>query len=137
MMIKNFTIKLNHQNIIFQHKEIPSSQTTTTFQILKKQQLRTSLLLKLNKLKSSSKYVGDVRGKGLMIGVELVEDGDRTKPLSNDKMVKIMDRSREMGLLIGRGGNFGNVIRIKPPMCITQADADFCVNVLKDCIIEV
>jgi alanine-glyoxylate transaminase/(R)-3-amino-2-methylpropionate-pyruvate transaminase len=49
-------------------------------------------------------------------------------------MNAILDRCRDNGLLIGKGGNFGNVCRIKPPMCITIQDADFAVNVLEDAI---
>lgn len=94
----------------------------------------TYLLLELNKLKAHCQTVGDVRGKGLMIGVELVANRETKQPLEADKMLKIMDRSREMGLLIGRGGNNGNVIRIKPPMCVTKQDADFTVEVLAECL---
>lgn len=49
-------------------------------------------------------------------------------------MNAILDRCRNNGLLLGKGGNFGNVFRIKPPMCITMEDADFAVNLLEDAI---
>lgn len=49
-------------------------------------------------------------------------------------MNAILDRCRHAGLLMGKGGNFGHVFRIKPPMCITMADADFAVDVLEDAI---
>ena len=49
-------------------------------------------------------------------------------------MNAILDRCRHSGLLLGKGGNFGSVFRIKPPMCITKEDADFAVDVLEDAI---
>ncbi|MDM8522628.1 aminotransferase class III-fold pyridoxal phosphate-dependent enzyme [Desulfococcaceae bacterium HSG8] len=73
--------------------------------------------------------IGDVRGMGLMTGIELVRDRDTKEP-ANDECLQIFERSRELGLLIGKGGFYGNVLRIKPPMCITSADADFMIEVL-------
>ena len=42
----------------------------------------------------------------------------------------MLDEARRMGLLVGKGGLFGNVIRIKPPLCITNEDVDFALAVL-------
>lgn len=49
-------------------------------------------------------------------------------------MNSILNRCRDNGLLLGKGGNFGHVFRIKPPMCVTIKDADFAVDVLEDAI---
>ena len=65
--------------------------------------------------------VGDVRGKGLMIGVELVEPGTTT-PLA-EAASAVLQQAKENGLLVGKGGLYGNVLRISPPMAITGADA--------------
>jgi len=46
----------------------------------------------------------------------------------------MLNSCRDSGLLVGKGGNFGNVFRLKPPMCITMEDADFAVDVLEDAI---
>jgi alanine-glyoxylate transaminase/(R)-3-amino-2-methylpropionate-pyruvate transaminase len=73
--------------------------------------------------------IGDVRGKGLMTGIELVKDR-RTKEPYTEACLKVFERSRELGLLIGKGGFYGNVLRIKPPMCITKEDVDFMLAVL-------
>ena len=73
--------------------------------------------------------IGDVRGKGLMLGVELVEDRT-TKAPAGAKCAAVFERAKDLGLLIGKGGLSGNVLRIKPPMCITREDVEFMVRVL-------
>jgi alanine-glyoxylate transaminase/(R)-3-amino-2-methylpropionate-pyruvate transaminase len=83
----------------------------------------------LNRLKSKYEIIGDVRGRGLMIGVELVKNR-RTKDPATDECLKIFEHAKDLGLLVGKGGFFGNVLRIKPPMCLTKADADFMIEVL-------
>jgi alanine-glyoxylate transaminase/(R)-3-amino-2-methylpropionate-pyruvate transaminase len=83
----------------------------------------------LQRLMASHSVVGDVRGKGLLLGVELVRDR-ATKEPAKQAAADVMEAAREMGVLIGKGGLDGNVLRIKPPMCITAEDADFAVDVL-------
>ena len=83
----------------------------------------------LQKLQRSHPLVGDVRGMGLMLGVELVRDRGRKTP-AKDETLDVLEAGREMGVLFGKGGLDGNVLRIKPPMCITAADVDFALEVL-------
>ncbi len=73
--------------------------------------------------------IGDVRGRGLMLGVELVRDRDTKEPATKEA-ADVLEGTKDRGLLIGRGGVHGNVLRIKPPMCITKTDVDF----LADCL---
>jgi alanine-glyoxylate transaminase/(R)-3-amino-2-methylpropionate-pyruvate transaminase len=80
-------------------------------------------------LMSRHPMVGDVRGMGLMLGVELVEDRE-TKLPAGAATGQVLEVAKEMGLLIGRGGLSGNVLRIKPPLCITGEDVDFALAVL-------
>jgi alanine-glyoxylate transaminase / (R)-3-amino-2-methylpropionate-pyruvate transaminase len=82
----------------------------------------------LEKLKAKYPLIGDIRGKGLMIGVEMVKDR-KTKEPAKAECSEILERAREMGLLLGKGGLWGQTIRFAPPMCITQADADFIIEV--------
>ncbi|KAG8188974.1 hypothetical protein JTE90_010063 [Oedothorax gibbosus] len=96
----------------------------------------TYLLHALAKLRKKYEIVGDVRGKGLMIGIEMVSNKESRQPLTKEKMDAIFEETKNMNLLIGRSGLYGNVFRIKPPMCVTRADADFCVAVLENAIEE-
>ena len=83
----------------------------------------------LDELKRNHDLVGDVRGMGLMLGIELVRDR-ATKEPAKAETLEILELTREMGVLVGKGGIDGNVLRVKPPMCITKDDADFAVDVL-------
>jgi len=73
--------------------------------------------------------IGDVRGKGLMTGIELVKDRGTKEP-ATEECARVWEHAKTLGLLIGKGGFFGNVLRIKPPMCLTRPDVDFMIDVL-------
>lgn len=90
----------------------------------------------LRALQKKHSLIGDVRGLGLMLGVELVKDL-KTKEPAKAECIAVFERARELGLLIGKGGLHGNVLRIKPPMCITEADANFMLAVLDQALSEV
>jgi 4-aminobutyrate aminotransferase len=76
----------------------------------------------IEKLAVSSRSIGEVRGKGLMLGVEFVEPGGMTpNPTAAGAM---LEETRARGLLIGKGGHFGNVSRIAPPMTITADEIE-------------
>jgi alanine-glyoxylate transaminase/(R)-3-amino-2-methylpropionate-pyruvate transaminase len=90
--------------------------------------LGNHILSGLEKLKSKHKVIGDVRGKGLMLGVELVKDR-ATKEPAKAETAQVLELAREMGLLLGKGGLWGQSIRFAPPMCITRSDADFILEV--------
>ena len=83
----------------------------------------------LEQLMSRHDVIGDVRGKGLMTGIELVRDRNTKEPAKHE-CAEVFERAKELGLLIGKGGFSGNVLRIKPPMCIKRADVDFMFEVL-------
>jgi alanine-glyoxylate transaminase/(R)-3-amino-2-methylpropionate-pyruvate transaminase len=83
----------------------------------------------LERLQRVHPLIGDVRGMGLMLGVELVRDRDTKRP-AKEETLDILEAAREMGVLLGKGGLDGNVLRIKPPMCITAADVDYALEVL-------
>jgi alanine-glyoxylate transaminase/(R)-3-amino-2-methylpropionate-pyruvate transaminase len=86
---------------------------------------------KLKKMGDKCPIVGEVRGMGLMVGIELVKDKNSQEP-ATDLAVKMLDLTKERGLLIGKGGLLGNVLRIKPPLIWTKKDADFAADVIEE-----
>ncbi len=93
------------------------------------------LLDGLRDLAQRHAIVGDVRGRGLMLGMEIVEDKTSKAP-SGAKCAAVFERCKDLGVLIGKGGLAGNVLRIKPPMCITKADCEFLCKVLDIALTE-
>jgi alanine-glyoxylate transaminase/(R)-3-amino-2-methylpropionate-pyruvate transaminase len=91
------------------------------------------ILAGLEKLKTKHKIIGDVRGKGLLLGIEFVKDR-ATKEPNKEGCAQAVENARELGLLLGKGGLWGQTIRFAPPMNITQADADFLLAVLDEAI---
>jgi alanine-glyoxylate transaminase / (R)-3-amino-2-methylpropionate-pyruvate transaminase len=87
------------------------------------------ILTGLNQLKEKHNLIGDVRGKGLMLGIELVKDRQSKEP-AKEECAQILEACREMGLLLGKGGLWGQTIRFSPPMCVNEQDADFLLEVL-------
>jgi alanine-glyoxylate transaminase/(R)-3-amino-2-methylpropionate-pyruvate transaminase len=67
-----------------------------------------------------------------MLGVELVRDRESKEPATAEA-VQVLELAKDRGLLLGKSGLFGNVLRIKPPMCLTKDDADF----IADCLDEI
>ncbi len=87
------------------------------------------LMARLAALRERHPLVGDVRGKGLMIGAELVRDAAKTPAEAEAKEVRRL--CREAGVLVGIGGVLGNVVRIQPPLVISEAEADHAASVLE------
>ncbi|XP_031397825.1 alanine--glyoxylate aminotransferase 2 homolog 2, mitochondrial-like isoform X2 [Punica granatum] len=84
---------------------------------------------RLLSLKDKYELVGDVRGRGLMLGLELVTDRKLKTPAKTE-IVHVMEQMKDMGVLVGKGGYYGNVFRITPPLCFTKEDADFLVDAM-------
>ena len=88
-----------------------------------------ALLVKLRALAGRHEAIGDVRGSGFFLGVELVADR-RTRAPATDAASRVVNGMRERGVLIGTEGPFANVLKIRPPMPFTHADADRLVSAL-------
>jgi len=93
------------------------------------------ILKRLQKFAENQSLIGDVRGKGLMIGVELVRDKQKTPAVAETKEVRRL--CREAGVLVGAGGTFANVIRIQPPLVLTATEADRICDVVSDAVKKV
>jgi 4-aminobutyrate aminotransferase len=79
------------------------------------------LMNRLREMCDSHPAIGEARGKGLLLGLELVRD-DRSPDLQ--AAARVQEECRALGLLIGRGGLYGNVVRLAPPMSLTMEEAD-------------
>lgn len=77
----------------------------------------------LEELQRKHPIIGEVRGMGLMQGIELVKDR-RSKTPATEQTLRIMEAARDNRILIGRGGLYGNVLRISPPLNIQKSDVD-------------
>ncbi len=75
--------------------------------------------------------VGDVRGMGLMIGIEIVKD-KKTKAIAHEERDRIVDLAFERGLLFLGAGETS--IRVVPPLIVTEEQADIALDVLEECI---
>jgi 4-aminobutyrate aminotransferase-like enzyme len=80
--------------------------------------------------------IGEVRGKGLMQGIELVADQKTREPAPNAASL-LLEETRSRGMLIGKGGFYGNVIRIAPPLIVTEVDIDRALEMLDDAMTQV
>jgi 4-aminobutyrate aminotransferase len=76
----------------------------------------------IDQVSEENEIIGEVRGKGLMIGVELVVPGGKEPNAA--AAGRIMEEAKQDGLLIGKGGLWGNVLRIAPPLTLTQEEAE-------------
>src|SRR5690349_6453686 len=83
----------------------------------------------LRELQSKHALIGDVRGMGLMQAIELVKDRNTKEPAS-EATAQLMEECRREGLLIGKGGMVGNVIRLSPPLNISKADMDIALRTM-------
>jgi 4-aminobutyrate aminotransferase-like enzyme len=92
------------------------------------------LLDQLKSLQHGHEIIGDVRGRGLFIGVELVQDADLTP--AADEAHTIVNKMKEKGVLLSTDGPDHNVIKIKPPMVFNQENTNELVNKLNETLAE-
>ncbi|KAJ4841468.1 hypothetical protein Tsubulata_015689 [Turnera subulata] len=104
--------------------------------VIEKEKLQENALVvgsylkeRLTALKDKYELIGDVRGRGFILGVELVSDRQQKTP-AKAETVHVMNQMKDLGVLIGKGGYYGNVFRITPPLCFTRQDADFLADAM-------
>jgi 4-aminobutyrate aminotransferase-like enzyme len=91
---------------------------------------------KLEELQAKHTLIGDVRGMGLMQALELVKDR-KTKEPAPEATTQVMERARQNGLLIGKGGLYGNTLRLAPMLNTTKPDVDEAIKLLDKSFSEV
>lgn len=97
------------------------------------------LLDKMEDLKNHP-YVGNIRGKGLLMGIEMVENKQTKEPASQDKVDKIISLCKEQGLIISKNGDtvagYNNIITLSPPLTISDEELDFIVSTIKKAFVK-
>jgi 4-aminobutyrate aminotransferase / (S)-3-amino-2-methylpropionate transaminase / 5-aminovalerate transaminase len=90
---------------------------------------------RLRQTQEKSKHLGDVRGRGLVMGLEFVKD-KKTKEPAPELIRPIIDRCAAAGLLVGSVGIYGNVIRVAPPLVITEAQAHESCDIMEKVLLS-
>jgi 4-aminobutyrate aminotransferase-like enzyme len=93
------------------------------------------LMGRLRELAQRHTLIGEVRGRGLMLGLELVTDR-KTKEPAGEAAGRVLQQCKDRGLLVGRGGLHANVLRIQPPLIITREQADEAAGILDGAVAE-
>jgi 4-aminobutyrate aminotransferase-like enzyme len=113
-----------------------------TFEVLAKERLQENArdvgaywIAKLRDLMHRHDVIGDVRGAGLFLGIELVRNLGTLEPAANEASY-VVNRLRERGILTGTDGPHHNVIKLRPPLIFTKDDADFFVAVFDEILGE-
>ena len=90
---------------------------------------------RLTELQEKYEKIGDVRGMGLMQAIELVKDR-ATKEPDPQSAARLLEATRKRSLLVGKGGTYGNALRIAPPMIVTRGEVDDALRILADALEE-
>ncbi|QAS51570.1 aspartate aminotransferase family protein [Halobacillus litoralis] len=100
------------------------------------EQLGDEIRSELNSRLQAHENIGDIRGKGLLIGIELVENKQTKKPLDTAKVNQVIGYCKEEGIIIGKNGmtvaGFNNVLTLAPPLTIEDEDVNFLLDTLVD-----
>jgi 4-aminobutyrate aminotransferase len=122
---------------------VTSVAALATIQVIEEERLRVNADTvgahfrgRLEELQQKHPLIGEVRGKGLMQGLELVKDRNTKEPASEETN-QLLERTRENGLLIGKGGLYGNVIRLSPMLNISKGDVDEAIRILDKSFSEI
>lgn len=141
--IANSMLKANLMLSTFGGNPVSCAASLATMDVLEKEatpdrvaQLGNMLRIGLEKLKEKYSVIGDVRGRGLMQGIELVKDLTTKEPAS-EATKHLFEATKNLGLIIGKGGLYGNVVRISPPMTVTEEEIALSLDILDKAFREV
>ncbi|NQW45916.1 MAG: aspartate aminotransferase family protein [Deltaproteobacteria bacterium] len=119
-----------------------TAQAKVTLEIIREEKLIANakamgsyLMEGLKNLQKNHSWIGEVRGRGLMIGIELVKNLE-TKEYATAETAEVMEIAKNKGVLFGKGGLFGNVLRIAPALSITRGQCDEVLKVLDESFFE-
>lgn len=119
-----------------------TAQAKITMDIIREEKLianakNMGALLKdgLEQLMKKHQIIGDVRGRGLLLGMELVKDRT-TKAYATSETIKFMDNCKELGLLLGKGGLFGNVVRVVPPLSVKKEQIHSMLEIMDKSLVN-
>jgi len=96
-------------------------------------QFGSYLLTRLNEFAETSPLIGDVRGRGLFIGIDFVKDQKSKKP-ATEEASRVVNELFQRGLMIGTSGVYGNVLRLLPPLIITKEEINTAITIIEDSI---
>ena len=121
---------------------VASAAVIAVLEIIEREQLCNNavrmgaiIMSRLRHTQERSRFLGDVRGRGLVMGLEIVKD-KTTKEPAPELIHPIMDRCAAKGLLVGAVGIFGNVIRVAPPLVITEAEAQESCDIMEEVLLS-
>ena len=86
-----------------------------------------ALLVRLKDLQEKHMAIGDVRGRGLMLAIEMVKDR-KTKEPDRETTAAVFENCRESGLILSKSGQYQSVLRMVPPLCLSMGDVDTVAN---------
>ncbi|MFT7533384.1 MAG: alanine-glyoxylate transaminase/(R)-3-amino-2-methylpropionate-pyruvate transaminase, partial [Gammaproteobacteria bacterium] len=90
----------------------------------------------LQSLMEKYEVIGDVRGKGLMLAIELVKDRQSKEP-DPDTTAAVFEATRPCGIVVSKSGPYRSVLRMVPPLCLSVADVDVVVEAMDQCFASV
>mgnify|MGYP005845679661 CR=1 FL=1 len=121
---------------------LSSAAVIAVLEIMEKEKLAENaqrmgpvIMGRLKQTQEKCRYLGDVRGRGLVMGLELVKD-KKTKEPAPELVRQVIDRCAQNGLLVGSVGIFGNVIRVAPPLVITEAEAHESCDIMEKVLLS-
>jgi len=124
----------------FSGNAVSCAAAIATIEVIKKERLLekasmlgSSIMKRLIAFSEDYELIGEIRGLGLMFGLELVEDR-KTKVPAIIKTKKIQNDVYKKGLLISRVGRYGNIIRLTPHLIVTEEQIDFGLNIIEDAL---
>jgi 4-aminobutyrate aminotransferase-like enzyme len=121
----------------------PTAQAQATMEIIAEEKLIDNaremgarIVDGLTQMMGRHEMIGDVRGRGLLLGMELVKDR-KSKAHASDEAARLMDLCKDRGVLLGKGGLKGNVIRIAPPLTINEEQVDELLEAIDQSLAEI